>query len=105
MQRSDPKVAKFYASKKWLKIRTAYRIYRHGICERCGRPGEIVHHKSYINTQNIYKPEITMNFDNLELLCRDCHNKEHFTTMPFDEDGQPKETRQDMLELAGVYVK
>lgn len=45
--------------------------------------GEIVHHKNYITTSNIYEPEITINFNNLELLCLDCHNKEHIAT--FDE--------------------
>lgn len=103
MQRSDKRVAKFYASKTWEKVRRAYKIYRHGLCERCGRPGEIVHHKHYINTANIYDPETTMSFDNLELLCRDCHNKEHF--LLFDDQGQIKPKQEDMLELAGVYVK
>lgn len=103
MQRSDPRVAKFYGSKKWQKIRNAYRIYRHGLCERCGQPGEIVHHKSYINTSNIYEPETTINFDNLELLCRDCHNKEHFAT--FNQDGEIKPKQENILELAGFYRK
>lgn len=101
MQRSDPVVAKFYGSKRWQKIRRAYKIYRHGLCERCGQPGEIVHHKNYVTTKNIYEPAITMSFDNLELLCMTCHNQEHMAT--FDEAGQPKPKQENILELAGVW--
>lgn len=53
-----------------------------GLCERCRKkglivPGEIVHHKVYISPDNINDPAITLNPDNLELLCRDCHAEEH----------------------------
>ncbi len=40
-------------------------------------PGVIVHHKIHITPDNIEIPEITMNYDNLELLCRDCHAAMH----------------------------
>jgi 5-methylcytosine-specific restriction endonuclease McrA len=88
-----PWAEKFYKSKAWQKCRQAYFIYRHGICERCGRPGEIVHHKEYLTPANINDPNITMGFDNLELLCQDCHNKEHSKQscvkdgLMFDDDG------------------
>ena len=36
--------------------------------------GYIVHHKCYIDTSNVFDPNITLNFENLELLCLDCHN-------------------------------
>lgn len=84
---------KFYKSKAWQECRQAYFIYRHGICERCGRPGEIVHHKVYLTPENINDPNIILSFDNLELLCQDCHNKEHSAKLPvagglaFDENG------------------
>lgn len=83
----------FYKSKEWKKCREAYYISQHGICERCGKPGEIVHHKIYITPGNINNPEVTLNFDNLELLCQDCHNKEHHSSnvtaegLMFDGDG------------------
>lgn len=53
-------------------------------------PGEIVHHKRYITPKNINDPKVTLNFRNLELLCRDCHNKEHSCKAKrysFDEKG------------------
>lgn len=39
--------------------------------------GEIVHHKNHITQDNIDDPEIALSWDNLELLCRDCHAGEH----------------------------
>ena len=38
MQRSNPEVAKFYNSPQWKKVRAAYKLYRHNLCERCGKP-------------------------------------------------------------------
>ncbi len=103
MQRSNPDVARFYNSPQWKKVRQAYRISKHNICERCGGIGYFVHHKTYINSSNIFNPEVTLNFDNLELLCKDCHNKEHFEENDFTIDGQLKEDVTNILELAGVY--
>lgn len=67
--------------------------------------GYIVHHKDYINKDNIYNPNITINFENLELLCMDCHNKEHFSYNLFDIDGELKEQQDNVMELCGVYKK
>lgn len=67
----------FYASQAWHKCRAGYIAYRHGICERCGGLGTIVHHKVYLTPDNINDPEVSLNWDNLELLCQDCHNNEH----------------------------
>ena len=64
--------------------------------------GYIVHHKNYISKDNIYNTDITLDFNNLELLCMDCHNKEHFEHSDFiDGDVKPKE--ENILMLAGVY--
>ena len=72
----------FYKSKTWQKTRDAYMRKVGGLCEECWRrgivkPGEIVHHKTHVTPENINDPNITLSFDNLELLCRDCHGKEH----------------------------
>lgn len=73
----------FYKSKAWLTCRDGYIKSVHGLCERCLKDGKvvtgyIVHHKVYLNDENINNPEVTLNWDNLEYLCFDCHNKEHF---------------------------
>lgn len=75
----------FYKSKAWERTRAAYIAYRHGLCERCGAGGKIVHHKVYLTPDNINDPEITLSFDNLELLCATCHQHEHFETSPTAE--------------------
>lgn len=67
----------FYLSKPWQRTRYAYYKYKCGLCERCGAAGDIVHHKKYLTPRNIHDPRITLDFANLELLCQDCHNKEH----------------------------
>ena len=73
---------RFYGSPEWKACRVAYKKMRGGLCERCLKqglfvPGEIVHHKTYINANNITDPQILTDFRNLELLCRKCHAEEH----------------------------
>jgi 5-methylcytosine-specific restriction endonuclease McrA len=88
----------FYKSAAWLKCRESYIKSVHHLCERCkdGTLGFIVHHKIYITEQNINDPSITLNHDNLEYVCHDCHNKEHHGSkhevvedgLMFDSNGQ-----------------
>lgn len=73
----------FYRSTEWEKTRKAFMLYKNGLCERClakghYEPARIVHHKIYLSEDNYKNPAVSLNFDNLEALCRDCHNKEHF---------------------------
>lgn len=80
----------FYKGKQWIKISHLYMEHQHYICERCGGVATICHHKIYISPANIHDPAITLSFDNLEALCQECHNKEHFlkyNTAIFDENG------------------
>lgn len=75
----------FYKTKAWKDCRKAYAKSVGGLCEHCLKrgvisAGEIVHHKQHLNAGNINDPSITLSFDNLELLCRDCHGKEHSTS-------------------------
>jgi len=67
----------FYESDTWRKCRSAYIESVQGLCERCGKPGNIVHHKKHITPANINDPDITLNFDNLKCVCQDCHAIEH----------------------------
>jgi 5-methylcytosine-specific restriction endonuclease McrA len=94
---------KFYKSKAWRKTRESYYKTKFGLCERCGEPGDIVHHKEYITPDNINNPNITLDFNNLELLCQDCHNKEHIGTtvtqegLMFDDNG-------DLIKMDAPHV-
>nr|DAF63864.1 MAG TPA: HNH endonuclease [Siphoviridae sp. ctgn638] len=86
----------FYNSKQWKQTRKSYILSKFGICERCGKPNsKQVHHKVYLTPENINNPNVSLNFDNLELLCDVCHQKEHFEKysptlygLKFDENGQ-----------------
>ena len=89
----------FYKSKAWRDCREGYIQSVHGLCERCLEkdkhvPGKIVHHKEILTPENINNPDITLNWDYLELLCQDCHNKEHHSTdvtaegLCFNEHGE-----------------
>lgn len=89
---------RFYKSKAWRKCRDAYFISQHGLCERCGDPGLIVHHKVYIDAQNINDPRVTLNHDNLELLCLTCHNREHFKGADAVRDGLRFDENGDLIQ-------
>ena len=41
------------------------------------KPAAIVHHKIELTPDNISNPDITLGFDNLEAVCRECHAKIH----------------------------
>ena len=73
---------KFYTSWTWRKCKEAYKASVGGLCERCRRRGLItpvaeVHHKIRLTPENINKPEITLNWGNLEALCEQCHKDMH----------------------------
>lgn len=73
---------KFYSSKAWQDCRNEYIKQAHHLCENClrkgiYRPGEIVHHIIEIDPVNICNPEVTLNFNNLEYVCRECHAEYH----------------------------
>lgn len=84
---------KFYLSKAWRDARKTVWLKQNLLCARCHKPvyvdgiseyipkGQrrigIVHHKTYLDNNNIYNKDITLGIDNLEGLCKDCHEKEH----------------------------
>lgn len=73
----------FYRSTEWERCREAYLQKVNHFCERCKakgiyEPARVVHHKIYLTKENYRDPAIAFGFDNLEALCQDCHNKEHF---------------------------
>ncbi len=72
-----PRVEKFYHTTQWRKCRAAFVALNHGKCQICGKKGNLVHHRIHLNEENVDNPDIALNFDNLELLCKDCHNKIH----------------------------
>ena len=72
----------FYKSTPWKRARKAYIEKRKAIdggdCEICHEePGLIVHHyKVWLDDVNCNDPEISLNEDNFQYVCQNCHNKE-----------------------------
>ena len=85
---------------------------RHGLCEPCLTRGDcvpaiIVHHKIHLTPENINDPLITLGFDNLECVCRDCHALAHPeiyrgeaspSRVLFDDDGNVVRRRNDEVD-------
>lgn len=69
--------SEFYNSQAWRRVSTAYMSSKNYVCERCGKPAVICHHRQWLNDVNVHDPEIALNPDNLEALCAKCHRKEH----------------------------
>lgn len=72
----------FYKSKAWQRCRASFVKAKGGLCEKClaegiAEAGVIVHHKIELTPENINRPEITMNHENLQLLCRRHHAEAH----------------------------
>ena len=88
---------RFYAGPAWRKCRRSF-LKAHPLCERCLKRGDVVpakiaHHKIYITPENINDPESTLNWDNLQAVCQDCHNiihgeKQETLSYRFGPDGQ-----------------
>lgn len=72
----------FYNSAKWKGLRAAIIQERGPVCQRCGRIVSdttrlIAHHKKALTPDNLNDVKISLNAANIELVCFDCHNKEH----------------------------
>jgi len=99
----------FYQSKAWKQVRKNVWIKQNLLCFNCGKPvyvdglsdylpkekrrTGIVHHKIWLDNNNIEDDNITLNEDNLIGICLDCHNKIHSVSsstrkeVKFDEEG------------------
>ena len=84
----------FYNSTAWQLAKQVAMQRAMGLCEICGRPAKIVHHTIQITPGNITNPDITLNLDNLQALCQECHNRIHQQApsirngLTFDASGQ-----------------
>ena len=93
----------FYDSKEWRRCRKSFVASRRkidgGMCQRCKeRMGYIVHHRIPLTPDNINNAFVSLNHDNLEYVCKPCHDREegHFlyreekkSRYAFDTYGNP----------------
>lgn len=92
---------KFYNSQAWIRTAKAFKQSKFGLCEKCGKPGEEVHHVIPLTPDNISDPNISLSWDNLMLLCRSCHElieEKALATrkgLRFNEYGQLEEVDND----------
>lgn len=56
----------------------------------------MVHHKIHLTRDNISDPQISLNPDNLESLCDDCHKLEHDSER---KDGNVSDEQKMMRQL------
>lgn len=95
---TDAQVEAFYTTYRWRRCREAYAKSKSYLCERCAKEGRItqgeeVHHKIRLTKQNLNDPKVATSWDNLILLCEDCHKKEHGKLVPrweIDQQGRVK---------------
>lgn len=85
-QNYHQKFAQFYNSKQWQQLRQAKFDLADGLCENCKKNGIIregvdVHHIIEISKDWSKR----LDYDNLILLCKDCHNQIHNRISPLQK--------------------
>lgn len=91
----------FYNSEAWKTCKKRYIQLmprnKRGLCEKCFEKGSHIkgdelHHKIWLNPDNINDSNITLNHNNLILLCRECHREAHGDRKPsqyvFNDKGE-----------------
>ena len=80
------KLDAFYTSKLWKRLRLQLMQERAKdgvvICEHCGKPivrryDCIAHHRTELTDENVEDYSVSLNPENVELLCFSCHNTTH----------------------------
>lgn len=82
IQKNTSELHKFYTSKNWRELSNRLKIECDYVCAKCKnkiRDGKhlIGHHKIELTDTNINNPQISLNPQNIEIICLDCHNNEH----------------------------
>ena len=72
----------FYRSQAWKDTRRNYKQSVGNLCERCLKRGiiqsaDVVHHIVPLTADNIGDINLSLNWDNLQALCRKCHAEAH----------------------------
>jgi len=72
----------FYCSKPWRTLSFKLKVERGGKCNRCNNIFDdmkylIGHHTIELTEDNVHDSSISLNPVLIEIICHDCHNKEH----------------------------
>lgn len=75
-------IKSFYASEAWITLRLLLINERGNRCEHCKkiipRSKDLIgHHTIELTPENVHDHSISLNPDLIEIICFDCHNKEH----------------------------
>jgi len=94
-EKYQKKYMAFYNSKAWRNLSKRYALSKNYICEECRKKGILkkgtqVHHIVPID-QDWDK---RLDWDNLQLLCTECHNEKHKSRM-----SAMQKFKKDMEEL------
>ncbi len=73
----------FYSCKAWRDLSFLCRTESGGKCSKCNNIFADIsklkaHHKMELTPDNINDSNISLNKSNIEVLCTDCHNREHY---------------------------
>ena len=76
------KLHRFYCSKPWLDLSYVLKIEAKGKCQKCGKivlefKDLIPHHTIELTEDNVDDHSISLNPKLIEVICFQCHNKEH----------------------------
>lgn len=93
---------RFYKSKAWQKCRAGFIRSKFGLCEKCGSPGYIVHHKERLTPDNINDHNVTLNWNKLMYLCIECHNAIDCESKPTRE-GLAFDKNGNLIEVGAPY--
>ncbi len=80
---AEPWAAKFYNSKAWKDLRGRLIVAANYTCQKCGKnlvlnPARLIgHHKIQLDPKNILDVNIALNPQNIEIICKECHDEEH----------------------------
>ena len=110
----------FYHSLVWKRVRKNIWLKQSCLCAICGKPCYvdgiskwipkdqrrvgIVHHIEHLNSHNIYDDNITINEDNLQGVCIDCHNKIHDEQKKFWETYSRGARKDYMFDEEGNLI-
>lgn len=72
----------FYKSQAWKQTSKDYKRSVGYLCERCMKRGiiataDIVHHRVPLTMETVNDLNLSLNWDNLQALCRKCHGEVH----------------------------